>query len=196
MPRQFTRFYSHLSRKSDTLDFAKMKLLSDIIGLPIITKQSGETIAVAVGLVFHPDTGQLLALEARDSFFGASLYLTPYDLLEWRRTRIFVRDEAPLLEKGELPRLAEVLDLEASVFGARVETERGEYCGKVVNLSFDPVVGQLLQIFVEKQVLFWSYGQKRIFDFTSILSVTSEKILVSESSGMKKGRVLVALETA
>ena len=161
-------------------------LLSKSIGIPVVTHNEGTTIAFSRMLVFHPDTGQLLGVEVKSSFFEQPLFLTMYDIVEWRRRKIFVKDDTSLLPAIELPRIDEVLERGISFFGNSVETETMKSLGRVHDIEFDTTLSQLTKLYVRSVVFLVFWGEKRLIPFSRILEVTPEKILVKDSLVKKK----------
>lgn len=153
-------------------------LLSDLIGVEVVTQNTGKKVGHVHDAIFDPDTGKLLAV------FVSS-----------QRKKIIVAHDINSIstEKCEVREMDSVVDLDAVLrvekifFEGRkfrfnkVFTKKGEYLGKVVDVEIQIPEMMISAIYVSKKLMFVFPGPKRIISREEILEVKKHKIIVRES---------------
>lgn len=161
---------------------AMKKLFSELIGQPVMSRDSAKPVARVFDLVFDPANGGFIALSAHPTL---QQVVGARDIVSWA-PQIMIRDHESIIEPSEVVRIQKVLNMRASFLHNRVETESGMYLGRVHDYLMDVTAGALLKIMVSKSFLGIVRFQERIIPMSEIIRVEPERIVVKDDLLMER----------
>lgn len=150
------------------------RLYTNILGTPVFEDEGAQPITTVKDLVIDPESGKTLAFLVNVSL---NLVIMPLDVVSFGDVvRVHAHD--CIIEAGEVLRIEQVQKKEVHIFNNRVETEDGEYLGRVIDFSVDTVSYALSKIYVGKVILgMFRYGT-RVFTARNIVEILPKKIVV------------------
>lgn len=150
------------------------RLYTNILGTPVFEDEGAQPITTVKDLVIDPESGKTLAFLVNVS---RNLVIMPLDVVSFGDVvRVHAND--CIIEAGEVLRIEQVQKKQVHIFNSRVETEEGEYLGRVIDFSVDTVSYALSKIYVGKVILgMFRYGT-RVFTARNIVEILPKKIVV------------------
>lgn len=149
---------------------------STILGIPVVTEDTGEVVGMLSGMLPHPDTGKIegFFVELPGMFRRETLFLLTRDIRSWG-LRITVRDGDALFPPDEQIRLQSLLEDPRPILGQRILTETGAYVGRCRDLQFDTRYFQIEWLFPKR------WGRWRLpFPVSEIIEVRHEAIIIKD----------------
>jgi sporulation protein YlmC with PRC-barrel domain len=150
------------------------KFFSEILGTPIVSEAENAAIGRVWNMVLHPDNGQVVALSLN---FEPKEIIVPLDIRGWYN-EIIVSSSDVIIDRHEVLRVQQVLDMGRFFLGARVETSSGVSLGRVLDYAIDIEQLLLTKILVGKSFLGLFRYQQRLFSFQDIVEVKKDVIIV------------------
>lgn len=149
------------------------KFLRQMRGMMLRERGTGEILGMLTDVVFNPEDGKVLAYQffARDKFLR---YVVPQDVLMWGEDNLTIADVEGLLKIEDLPRVQKGLVLT----GTPVESEEGEFLGKVRDIQVDLEAASLHKIYVRKKWLGVWTTKQFLIPRNKIIHIVAEKITV------------------
>jgi uncharacterized protein YrrD len=127
------------------LEVVILKSARDVVGLPVIELQQGESLGRVHGLVFNPDARRVEALEVGER----SLLKSRLQQVDFSKIRSFGGDAVTLHNFS--PEQEETADApekpEKKLPGSRLVTVNGTLIGTVEDFSFNPENGELVELY-------------------------------------------------
>lgn len=151
------------------------KLYSNIIGTPIFEDDAARPFASIKDILLDPEKiGKLLALIID---INKNLIISPIDILFWDNA-IKINNSSIITHANDVLRVEEVQKSGIFFYGNKVETEDGDYLGKVFDFSIDIKTLDLKKIFVAKSILGLFRYDNKIISSNRIIEVLKDKIIV------------------
>jgi uncharacterized protein YrrD len=158
---------------------------SIVRGTPVVDEQTQQTLGAIVGILPHPDTGDVLGFFVRGMgpLEGQELFLASADILSWG-TKVHVKSEDRLAPPHDLIRIAALLEHPRPILGQKIVTQRARRTlGTCSDVQFDTRHFQIEWLFPKK---FFMEG--RPVPANDIVEVTRKSVIVKEP--LKPRRVL------
>lgn len=152
------------------------KLYSELIGKPVMARDSSSPVARVFDLILDPANGTFVALSV---YPRMRRVVGARDVLSWI-PEIMIRDTESMVVPDDIVRIKHVMDHYAPFYGNRVETESGKSLGTVYDYLFDLNAGVLLTILVAKSFLGVVHYDDRIITAGDIIKVEPERIIVKD----------------
>jgi len=166
-----------------------MLLLSkSITDQPIMSLRSGGRVATAHQPIFNPDNLKIVGFHATDNVSGEHLVLLTQDIREHIDKGFVVDDIDTLAEPEDLVRLKDILEINFSLIGKTVTTEKKKKIGKVSDYAVDSTSYYVQKIYVG-QSLMRNFAQGELsVDRKQIVEVTDEKIIIKDPQQLTKAK--------
>ncbi|MBW4061281.1 hypothetical protein HJC99_01775 [Candidatus Saccharibacteria bacterium] len=155
-------------------------LASHLTALPVISLQTGETIATVSSLVI--DSGRLRLVG-----FQLDAGRSPRTLLVMTSVRqlatdcIIVNDDDELSEPDDVVRFKPLLKEAYNPSGSHVQTESGHHLGTVEEYTINLDSEDIQKVYVKPPFLRAWYSSSLIIDRTQIIDVAPTRIIVSDT---------------
>lgn len=156
-------------------------MAKSITGLPIRSLQDGTKLGEISELVIDPLNGKLLALLVNQKFLGGPKIISLKEIRQAGTSMIIVDSSYSIAEPDEIIRVKEVLDQKIRIIENNVVTESGQKLGKVKDYSVDLKGERLAKIYVGATLLKELFKEELIIPYENIISITKEKIIVSDT---------------
>jgi uncharacterized protein YrrD len=127
---------------------ALMQSLRHILGEAVYSSQSQKRLGTIKQAVIDPDMGKIVAFWL--TTFLSKSYLSPRDIISFENNKVVMNKEEELCGEHDLPRVKQIKDKKIRVFNATVWTESGIRVGKMMDLIFDEVSGDILRYYVSR----------------------------------------------
>lgn len=117
---------------------------SDIIGLPVVTFDSGEKIEKVTDVVFDHSAGQVIAFLVDEGGWFSSARVVPFEALQTvGPDAVIVPARSAVVEAGRLPAVAQILERDNVLKGTKIMTTDGRDLGSMRDLYFDQETGRV-----------------------------------------------------
>lgn len=150
-----------------------------LVGLPVISLQTGARIAVTGSLVIDPD--RLMVVGLICSGGREPWLLLPQDIRQLAPQGVLVDSEEALAEPGEVVRVAPLTERAWSPAGLKVVTEMGRPVGKVENYTVAPDQFVIQKLHVRRPLWQSLTGASVIIDRSQITDVNDSQIVVRDT---------------
>ncbi|MFA6457966.1 MAG: hypothetical protein WCV72_01070 [Patescibacteria group bacterium] len=153
------------------------KSFREILGLPIREKLSHGLLGRVEQLIVNPLNGEIVAFFTRKDH---KLLLPTIDVARISADAVWVENPEALATPDEIIRIAEVIKLNAPIFGNRVFTVSRQFLGEVIDFRFETNGWVLTKIDVAKRILGIPTAQKLI-NSSQIVRIKSNEITVRDA---------------
>lgn len=124
--------------------------ISRLIGLPIVSSETGSKAAVLQLPLIDPADGQLLAWQTKASgFFGKTKFLSNNDIIEYGKEAALISSAESLVEQGEIIRIQKILRERVKILGATAYTESGKILGRIHDLLINLELGRVVKFYIK-----------------------------------------------
>lgn len=161
---------------------------SRLVGCPVLSLHVGGPIARVVEPIIDPNTLKIIACEVEGPLVGREIgEILPMDSIrEFSRLGMIVDSGDEFVERDEIIRVREVLDLNFSLIGLKVETERKIKLGKVSAYTIDPESWRIQQLIVQRPALKALLDPELIISHQQILEINDYKVIVKDQTAKVK----------
>lgn len=128
---------------------------SRLLRCPILSLHIGGQIASIVGLIVDPDNLKIIACQVEGPLVGKEMgeILPMNSVREFSRLGMIVDSADEFVEPDDIIRVSEILALNFSLVGLKVETKKGKKLGKVSDFTVEPETWQVQQLIVQRPTL-------------------------------------------
>jgi sporulation protein YlmC with PRC-barrel domain len=155
-------------------------LASHFATLPVISLQTGETIAVVKGLIIDMSKLKVVGLTV-------SAGKSPRTLLIMASVRqlasdcVIVNDEDELSEPDDVIRFQPLLKTMYTPLGSQVYSEGGHHLGSVEEFTVSITTEEIQRIYVKPPLIRSFFSSSLIIDRTQVIDVQPSKLVVKET---------------
>ena len=157
---------------------------SKLVGYPVLSLHVGGEVARVVGLVIDPAKLQIVALKVDGADVRnapeAREFLETRDVREFANIGMIIDSSERFVKADDVLKLQEILALEFSPMGLKVETKKGSYLGKVTDVTVDTETMKIHQLIVRRPMLKALMDPELIIPRKEIVEVTDFKIIVKD----------------
>ncbi|MCX6727276.1 MAG: hypothetical protein NTX11_00490 [Candidatus Saccharibacteria bacterium] len=170
-----------------------MLILSKMImNRPVMSLRTGRPVATAFAPIINPNNLKIEGFFCEDSIDKKQqLILLHQDIRDVLPAGLVVNDHDVLSEPEDLIRLKDVIELNFSVMGKLVVTEKKKKLGKVVDYALEPESMIIKKLYVSQSIIKSFSGGTLGVDRTQIVEITNNKIIIKDPLQMLKAKVAV-----
>ncbi len=157
-----------------------------IIGTKVLDFETGEPLALVNDIIINPDNGAVegfwvkpITIPLRNAIIQVS------NILEFKK-HIYIKDDSKIAVADDVIRISDILAQNRLFIGNKAQNEKGDYIGKIVDVSFDTKTFMINQLLTQKSFLGIIHYDKRIFSYNSIVKVLSEAVIINDESTKKE----------
>lgn len=156
---------------------------SQLIGLPLVVRDSPVKLGRVFNLLMDPDKGILMAV-----YTTQAKVIAPVDLGAFKGDHWEVRDEDAPIDESELVRLQSIPKARRTFIRKRVITKDGTELGKVDDFMMDMTTLSLTQLHVIKRGWLLNVVSEHLVHRSQILEVTDHAVIVKNQhvKGLKE----------
>lgn len=153
---------------------------SKLIGAPILSMQSAGPIGVITDLVVDPNTLKILAFRIKGPLVKTANILDVKSVREYSKYGLVVDSIDELVEKGDIIKVSEIIDLNFDLNGLKVETKKKTKLGHVIDFTVTSEDFNVKQIIVKRPLVKSFLDSELIIPRSEITEVTDYKIIVKD----------------
>lgn len=117
---------------------------SDVIGLPVVTFDSGEKIEKVGDVIFDHSANQVLAFLVDEGGWFSSARVVPFDSVQTvGPDAVIVPGKSVIVEARQVPAVARILECDNVLKGTKIMTTDGRDLGAMRDLYFDQETGRV-----------------------------------------------------
>lgn len=157
-------------------------LASQMDGLPIISLQTSEAVALARTPIIDISTLEILAFHCHGAHNKRPLLLMTGDIRQMATDCIIIDSEDELASPDDIVRLQQLIHDNFSPLGKPVVSDIGRRLGNVDDYSINLDTNRIQKLYVRGGLLRSWLGTNLIIDRTQIIDITPQKITVREAT--------------
>ena len=174
------------------LGISMLILSKMILNRPVMSLRTGRPVATAYQPIINPNNLKIEGFFCEDSIDKKQhLVLLHQDIRDVLPAGLVVDDHDVLSDPEDLIRLKDVLELNFSVLGKTVVTEKKKKLGKVVDYALEPESMMIKKLYVSQSIMKSFSGGTLGVDRTQIVEITSNRIIIKDPLQMLKAKVAV-----
>lgn len=150
------------------------RFFSELIGLPIVSREDKHTVGRVWEIFLDPDTGKMLGV-----FTTHRQIIVPMDLGRVQKGRWEVHSCDAPIEEEELVRLNKIPKSKRRLIHKPVVTHSGHYLGRVEDFEIDLNALTLTRLHVTRKALFWVM-EERMIERKQVLRITEKAVIVKD----------------
>lgn len=161
---------------------------SRLVGCPILSLHVGGRVATVTAVIIDPHTLQIIAFEVEGPLVGreAGEILPTRSVREFSPLGMIVDSIDEFVERDDIIKIKETLELDFELIGLKVVTKRGAKLGKVVSYSLDPSNWQIEQLSVQRPFFKALLDPELLISRSQILEVDDYKVTVRDAADKVK----------
>ncbi len=163
---------------------------SRLINCPILSLHVSGKIAQVVEPVVDPNDLKIIAFKVEGPLVGreAGNVLPVHSIREFSRLGMIIDSIDELVEEEEVINIKNILELNFSLVGLKVQTKKGEKLGKVADFSVEPESWQIQQIIVQRPWLKSFLDPELIISRQRIANVDDYAITITDEHEKPKAK--------
>lgn len=163
---------------------------SKLIGTPILSLEVGGTISYISDIVVDPDALKVIAFYLSGGVAprtGAN-YLSTSSVREYSQYGIVIDSASEFVSPDDVVKISDILQLNFSLIGLKVESKRHHRLGKVIDYTVTPDNFSVQQIIVKRPALKSLTDSELTIHRREIVEITDYKIIVKDEAKVLKER--------
>lgn len=157
-----------------------LQLSNTLVNQQVLSLRTGAPVAVASEPIMNPNNLKIEGFHCTDRFNGNPLILLTQDIRELIPKGFVVDDHEALVEADDLVRLKPLIELNFTLVGKPVYTDKKRRLGKVNDYAVDDVSLYVQKIYVGQSILkSFATGQLSV-DRSQIVEITDKKIVIKD----------------
>jgi sporulation protein YlmC with PRC-barrel domain len=157
-------------------------LASQLSTLPVISLQTGETVALVKEPLIDPDNLSIMAYFCVPAHQEKPLVLLIQDIREHAVDCLIIDSEEELTEPEDLIRLEALLEQRFTPLGKQAVTDIGRRVGRVDNYTINLDTNQVQKLYIHQPIWRSWNGSSLIIDRAQVIDVTPRQIVVRDTT--------------
>lgn len=164
---------------------------SRLLNYPVLSLHVTGMIAKTTGIVIDPNYLKIEAFEVTGPETGREVgdYLRVTDIREFSSIGMVVDSSDEFVFSEDIIKLKQLLDINFSLIGKKVETKKGVKLGKVIDYFVNSDTFEVQQIIVQRPFLKAFLDSELTIGRSEIVKVTDTKVIVKEEKANLKSKV-------
>lgn len=161
---------------------------SKLIGCPVLSLHVGSKIAEIKQLIVDPDSLKIIACKVDGPLIGREMgEILPMDSVrEFSRMGMIVDSADEFVDADEIVRVRDVLKLNFTLTGLKVESKKGSKLGKVLDFTVEPESWQIQQLIVQRPLMKSFFDPELTISRSQVVEVTDYKVIIKDEEGKVK----------
>ena len=159
-----------------------------LIGTKVLSVQTGAPIGQIVKPIVDPSTFKIIAFELAGPLIREANYLTTDSIREYSHFGMVADSIDELVSPSDVVRLEDVLSLNFSLTGLKVETKKGSKLGHILDFTISSDDYMVAQIIVKRPLIKSFNDSTLVISRKEIVEVTDYKIIVKDEESTLKSR--------
>lgn len=150
------------------------------IDLPVLIVDIGKEVGSIKDFVINYETGQLLGFLLSEGILEKQRVVKIEDVKEIGEDAVMISNDQVILPLKNLQFFKESLDKKIKIRNNTVITESGQKLGEVADFDFDDISNKLAKLYVKAGFIKSLFKGKMIIDFSNIISIGKDIIVVKD----------------
>lgn len=164
---------------------------SQLINLPVLSMQDSGRIGSLVNTIIDPDSLKIIAFRVHGAVGeGGGNLLDARSIREYSSYGVVIDSRDELIADSDVVKIKNVLELNFSLIGLKVETKKGSKLGKVIDFTVTEDNFSVQQIIVKRPTIKSFLDPELTIPRSEIVEVTDYKIIVRDEEKVIKERAL------
>lgn len=151
-----------------------LRLLSTIIGHPVISQHEGAPVAVITEAIGDPATAKVIAYRVNT----APGFLATSDVLAYLDEAVAIRDREAIQAEDDLVRVKRLGDKRTRLLGLKAVTEQRKRLGTVTDALIETDGHFLIRLHIRPRFPFSLFGSERIIPRERVIRINSREVIV------------------
>ena len=148
-----------------------------LLNIPIVEMSTGKELGKVYDLIIDDQTGKIEGFWVSSGLMsGSDKMVSINDVADWK-IKIYIDDPDSIIEPDEIVKIKEILERNIYIYLNKVKTISEKKLGKVIDIFFDPISNQIIQIQIAKNIFGFKY-QKRLIPFSEIYKITKKAVIL------------------
>ncbi|MBR3169561.1 hypothetical protein IKF23_03960 [Candidatus Saccharibacteria bacterium] len=164
---------------------------SKLLNLPILSVQDSGRIATVSNVIVDPDSLKIIAFRIHGitNAEGGNL-LDARSVREYSNFGLVIDSADEIISDQDVVRIGEVVGLNFSLLGLKVETKKGTKLGRVIDFTVTEDNFSVQQIIVKRPTIKSILDSELVIPRPEIIEITDYKIIVRDEEKVIKERAL------
>lgn len=158
-----------------------LRLLSTIIGLPVISQRDSRALGVVKEPAADAAKGKIVAYELS----RRPSYLSTTDILAYLDDGIVVQDDEVLQEEDDLIRLKQLGNDRTPLFGLKAVSDTGKKLGRISDVLIDTEAHLTTRLHIKPGGLRGLAAAELIIPRERVIKMTAQEVIVRYDSGAR-----------
>lgn len=160
-----------------------------LIGVPVLSVQSGGPIGSVSDLIIDPDNLQAIAFRLTGPLIDPSAdLLSTLSIREYSSYGFIIDSVDELVSAGDVVKIQDVLSLNFNILTLKVETRKGSKLGQITDYTINSDTFEIQQIIVKRPLVKRLIDPELTISRQEIVEVTDYKIIVKDEEKTLKSR--------
>lgn len=157
-----------------------LQLSATLFNQQVLSLRTGGQIATASEPIMNPNNLKIEGFHCTDRFDGGQLILLAQDIRDHIAKGFVVDDHEVLVEPGDLVRLQPLIELQFTLIGKPVYTDKKKRIGKVNDFAVDDTTLYVQKLYVGQTLLKSFAGGQLSVDRNQIVEITDRRIIIKD----------------
>lgn len=164
---------------------------SRLLNMPILSVQDSGKIGTIASTIIDPDSLKIIAFRVHGAIGsdGGNI-LDAHSIREYSEFGLVIDSTDELVKDDDIVKIKNVLELNFSLLGLKVETKKGSKLGKVLDFTVTEDNFSVQQIIVKRPTVKSFFDSELIVPRSEIVEITDYKIIVRDEEKVIKERAL------
>ena len=161
---------------------------SSLIGTPILSIHASSKIAEISDVIIDPDNLKIIAFKLSGPMIKSTNILDAKFIREYSQYGMVIDSIDDLAEPDEIIKIANILKLNFSLIGLKVETKKGSKLGKIIDYTITNDDFLTQQIIVKRPIVKAFIDPTLTIHRKEIVEITDYKVIVKDEEKTIKAR--------
>lgn len=157
-----------------------VRFVNDIIGSQVILFQERAHVGPVRDVIIDPGDGSFLGITVYDPIEKRDKVVPSMEIKGSGKNFLLIKDYESITDPDDVVKIKAVLPINPKIIGARVETQSGQYLGKVTNATINLKLLALEKLYVASSSLLKFLSEDLIISAKKIIEIQKTKIIVSD----------------
>lgn len=155
---------------------------SKLIGTPVLSVQAGGRIANVTELIVDPDNLKIIAFKLGGPLMmkAKANILDIKSVREYSNYGLVIDDIEELVEKDDVVKISQILNLNFNLNGLKVETKKGSYLGKIEDYTVTSEDFIVQQLIVKRRLMKSFLDPQLTISRKEIVEITDYKVIIKD----------------
>lgn len=161
---------------------------SKLLGLSVLSVQTGAPVGFIADSIVDPNTLQIIAFSLSSGLVREAKYLDTRSIREYSSLGLIIDNIDELVAPDDVVKLSQILALNFNLLGLKVETKKGSRLGHVLDFTVSPDNYSISQIIVKRPFIKSFNDPTLVISRQEIVEITDYKIIVKDEEKTLKSR--------